>query len=81
MHRARDQSAGDLPTEVMPSGTMLAPGFIDLQVNGGGGILLNNEPTPDAMRAIARAHRNVSTILRQSHFVFRLERLAGGLAD
>ena len=25
--------------------------------------------------------RNVSTILRQSHFVFRLERLAGGLAD
>jgi N-acetylglucosamine-6-phosphate deacetylase len=49
VHRARDQSAGDLPTEVMPSGTMLAPGFIDLQVNGGGGILLNNEPTPDAM--------------------------------
>jgi N-acetylglucosamine-6-phosphate deacetylase len=30
----RDQSAGDWPTEVMPSGTMLAPGFIDLQVNG-----------------------------------------------
>ena len=27
------------------------------------------------------AFRNVSTILRQSHFVFRLERLAGGLAD
>lgn len=25
--------------------------------------------------------RNVSTILRQLHFVFRLERLAGGLAD
>jgi hypothetical protein len=25
--------------------------------------------------------RNVSTILRQSHFVFRLERLAGGLVD
>jgi N-acetylglucosamine-6-phosphate deacetylase len=45
----------------MPSGTMLAPGFIDLQVNGGGGILLNDEPTPDAMRAIARAHRRYGT--------------------
>src|SRR5882672_12265460 len=53
----RDQNAGDWPTEVMPPGTVLAPGFIDLQVNGGGGVLLNDDPTPDAMRAIARAHR------------------------
>jgi N-acetylglucosamine-6-phosphate deacetylase len=51
----RDQS--DRTTEVMPPGMMLAPGFIDLQVNGGGGLLLNDEPTPDAMRAIARIHR------------------------
>src|SRR3954454_5682001 len=29
---------------------------------------------------VAATPRNVSTILRQSHFVFRLERLAGGLA-
>src|SRR6266403_4037189 len=57
----RDQSAGDWPTEVMPPGTVLAPGFIDLQVNGGGGILLNDEPTPDAMRTIARAHRRYGT--------------------
>jgi N-acetylglucosamine-6-phosphate deacetylase len=57
----RDQSVGDWPIEVMPLGTMLAPGFIDLQVNGGGGILLNDEPTPDAMRAIARAHRRYGT--------------------
>jgi N-acetylglucosamine-6-phosphate deacetylase len=41
----------------MPPGTMLAPGFIDLQVNGGGGILLNDQPTPEAMRVIAEAHR------------------------
>lgn len=58
---ARDQSTDDRPTEVMPPGTMLAPGFIDLQVNGGGGILLNDEPTPDAMRAIARVHRRYGT--------------------
>ncbi|MDX6584980.1 MAG: N-acetylglucosamine-6-phosphate deacetylase [Solirubrobacterales bacterium] len=57
----RGQSADDRPTEVMPPGTMLAPGFIDLQVNGGGGILLNDAPTPDAMRAIARAHRRFGT--------------------
>src|ERR1700716_327365 len=57
----RDQSASDLPIEFMPPGTVLAPGFIDLQVNGGGGILLNDEPTPDAMRAIARAHRRYGT--------------------
>jgi N-acetylglucosamine-6-phosphate deacetylase len=57
----RHQSVGDWPIEVMPPGTVLAPGFIDLQVNGGGGILLNDEPTPDAMRAIARAHRRYGT--------------------
>src|ERR1700680_2146099 len=57
----RDQAACAWPTEVMPPGTVLAPGFIDLQVNGGGGILLNDDPTPEAMRAIARAHRRYGT--------------------
>ena len=57
----RGQSPGDWPIEVMPPGTLLAPGFIDLQVNGGGGILLNDGPTPEAMRAIARAHRRYGT--------------------
>ena len=57
----RDQSAGDWPTEIMPPGTVLAPGFIDLQVNGGGGILLNDAPTREAMCAIARAHRRYGT--------------------
>jgi N-acetylglucosamine-6-phosphate deacetylase len=57
----RSQCPVDWPIEVMPPGTVLAPGFIDLQVNGGGGILLNDGPTPDAMRAIARAHRRYGT--------------------
>ncbi|HEV7878444.1 N-acetylglucosamine-6-phosphate deacetylase [Bradyrhizobium sp.] len=56
----RDRAGGG-PTEVMPPGTLLAPGFIDLQINGGGGILLNDSPTPEAMRAIARAHRRYGT--------------------
>jgi len=45
----------------IPAGGFLAPGFIDLQVNGGGGILLNDDPSADAMRTIARAHRAFGT--------------------
>jgi N-acetylglucosamine-6-phosphate deacetylase len=52
---------GDWPQRRLPDGALLAPGFIDLQVNGGGGILLNDDPTPEGMRAIARAHRRYGT--------------------
>jgi N-acetylglucosamine-6-phosphate deacetylase len=49
------------PPRRLPDGALLAPGFIDLQVNGGAGILLNDEPTAEGMRAIARAHRRYGT--------------------
>jgi|UniRef100_Q11ED6 N-acetylglucosamine-6-phosphate deacetylase len=42
-------------------GGILAPGFIDVQVNGGGGRLLNNDPTPETFFVIARAHRQYGT--------------------
>jgi N-acetylglucosamine-6-phosphate deacetylase len=42
-------------------GRMLAPGFIDCQVNGGGGVLFNDEPTVDGVRCIAQAHRRFGT--------------------
>ena len=42
-------------------GRMLAPGFIDCQVNGGGGVLFNDAPTVDTIRRIARAHRRFGT--------------------
>jgi N-acetylglucosamine-6-phosphate deacetylase len=37
-------------------GATLSPGFVDWQVNGGGGVLLNDAPTPEGVAAIAAAH-------------------------
>jgi len=58
-------SWSDLPDglaqERLPDGAMLVPGFVDLQVNGGGGLLLNDQPTADGMRVIAAAHRWLGT--------------------
>ncbi len=51
----------DVPLRILPPGTLLAPGFIDVQVNGGGGVLLNDDPTPAAMAAIVAAHRRHGT--------------------
>jgi len=42
-------------------GRLLLPGFLDTQVNGGGGVLFNAEPTVDAIREIGRAHRRFGT--------------------
>jgi N-acetylglucosamine-6-phosphate deacetylase len=50
-----------ISTRVLPTGAWLAPGFIDLQVNGGGDVLLNAEPTVQGMRTIAAAHRKFGT--------------------
>ena len=43
-------------------GRVLAPGFIDLQVNGGGGELFANEPTVDTLRRMSAAHRRYGTV-------------------
>lgn len=40
---------------------LLAPGFIDVQVNGGGGVLLNDRPSVEGIRTIAEAHRRYGT--------------------
>ena len=46
---------------VLPEGAWLAPGFVDLQVNGGGDVLFNDDPSLDALAAIAAAHRRFGT--------------------
>lgn len=42
-------------------GGVLAPGFVDWQVNGGGGVLFNEAPTVEGIRAIVEAHRRYGT--------------------
>lgn len=42
-------------------GGTLTPGFIDLQVNGGGGILLNDEPSVEGIKTICEAHAKYGT--------------------
>lgn len=53
----------DLPpgAHCAPLTGVLSPGYVDLQVNGGGGVLLNTDPTPEGMRKIAAAHRGLGT--------------------
>jgi N-acetylglucosamine-6-phosphate deacetylase len=42
-------------------GGLLGPGFIDLQVNGGGGLLFNDAPEPATIARIGKAHRRYGT--------------------
>ena len=55
--------AGAAPTATvtLPPETILAPGFIDIQVNGGGGVLLNDAPSVTGISRIAAAHRTYGT--------------------
>ena len=51
----RDATTHDL------QGALLLPGFIDVQVNGGGGALFNEAPTLETIRRIGAAHRRYGT--------------------
>ena len=57
-------SFGEAPSggiTALPADAILAPGFIDIQVNGGGGVLLNDEPSEAGVRRIVEAHRKRGT--------------------
>lgn len=54
---------GEIPAgaEIVEAGNMLAPGFVDLQVNGGGGVMLNDHPSVEGIETICRAHAPFGT--------------------
>ena len=52
---------GDAAVSIDLEGRRLTPGFIDIQVNGGGGVLFNNAPTVESLRAIGQAHSRFGT--------------------
>ena len=51
-----DPQLGEMPQQDL-GGALLLPGFIDVQVNGGGGVLFNEAPTVETIRRIGAAHR------------------------
>lgn len=49
--------AGDRVEDL--SGDILSPGYVDLQVNGGGGVMFNDDPSVETLTQIASAHRTL----------------------
>ena len=58
---AAEQKLASGVERLVLNGGLLVPGFIDVQVNGGGGALLNDNPTIDTVRRIAESHRKFGT--------------------
>ena len=56
----RGQLGSGLRLEQVKDG-VLAPGFVDVQVNGGGGVLLNDAPTVEGVAKICDAHAKFGT--------------------
>ncbi|MBL4811590.1 MAG: N-acetylglucosamine-6-phosphate deacetylase [Rhodobacteraceae bacterium] len=56
--------ANALPADTLVTNLpgIVSPGYLDLQVNGGGNVLLNDVPTAAAMGQIAAAHRRFGTV-------------------
>lgn len=60
--------ASVLPIDALPpgvatvdAGAMLVPGLVDLQVNGGGGVMLNDAPDAEGIETVCRAHARLGT--------------------
>jgi N-acetylglucosamine-6-phosphate deacetylase len=58
---ARGDVPADAESQDLGRDSLIAPGFIDVQVNGGGGVLFNDQTTPEGLKAIAAAHRRFGT--------------------
>jgi N-acetylglucosamine-6-phosphate deacetylase len=60
-HRARSGNGSTGERVYDLEGHRLLPGFVDTQVNGGGGVLFNDDPSVDSIIEIGRAHRRFGT--------------------
>ncbi len=58
--RPADQLPEGCPIRAL-NGGLIAPGFVDLQVNGGGGVMFNDDPSVATLRTIAQAHATTGT--------------------
>lgn len=74
-----------LPEDALPDGLSrhplnggtLSPGFVDLQVNGGGSVMFNDAPTVETLRRIAKAHARLgATSILPTLITDRAERAA-----
>eukprot|EP01037_Dinobryon_pediforme_P015648 gene15648-15795_t len=57
----QDAFGSGVPVERLAEDCVLAPGFVDLQVNGGGGVMFNDTPDVATLRVIADAHARMGT--------------------
>ncbi|CCV10246.1 N-acetylglucosamine-6-phosphate deacetylase [Mesorhizobium sp. STM 4661] len=48
-------------SRIETNGGILTPGFVDLQVNGGGGVMVNDHPDVGSIETICRAHAPFGT--------------------
>lgn len=56
-----DEDLGGCKIETLAGG-VITPGFVDLQVNGGGGVMFNDEQSVSALRKISNAHASTGTV-------------------
>ena len=56
-----DTAPDDAACIDLPPTALLAPGYVDLQVNGGGGVMFNDSPDLPTLARIAGAHRGLGT--------------------
>lgn len=78
---ARVVDIADTPQKGVPVKGLLTPGFVDLQVNGGGGVQLNSTPTPEGMQIIADAHRRFGTVALLPTVITDLPEVLDSAAD
>jgi len=57
---SEDDVPNGIPVEDL-NGQLLVPGFVDVQVNGGGGVMFNDEQSVTALATIAAGHRKFGT--------------------